>query len=218
MCGPAPMGVHLVADRGIAHDRPCDQVWEHQDIGGELDQARLGFHLASGHVGQIADQLESEERDAQWQGDLDLGDRVPGQKQIEVRSQEPAIFENRQDPEVQGYDSSDQNPALTVGRHPIQSQSTQIVRAHQGREQEDIAAFAPHIECHTARQQGPRPPAADIVTQQENRQKVEDENDGAEDHAARSAPRRFCFRDPSASELIQPIGGMEGPHRQLRIG
>ena len=89
--GAVRAGLELSGNICVAHDRTCDQLREHGDVGGEVDVVALRRHIAAIDVDDIADDLEGIEADADRQRDLQKRDRQPGDG-IEAGDEEVSVF------------------------------------------------------------------------------------------------------------------------------
>lgn len=82
----------LTSDIRIAHDRPCNELWKHCDIGSKHEQIFLCLHTAPVYIHRIADDLKCIKADTKRHCDTKQRNFLPCQH-IEILDKKSAYLQ-----------------------------------------------------------------------------------------------------------------------------
>ena len=189
---------HLMGDDAVADDGAGDEVGEEGDEAGEVEEGFGGFGMAAVEVDAVAEALEDVEGDACGEddvaeefGDGDVATAEPGGEGLGGLDGEGGVFEEGEGTEVgdDGEDDAEFAAGLVVAR--VGDHAAEVVVEGGGAEHEQHEpGVPPAVEDHAgageeevAEGGAGAGPEQEVVDADDERQEVEDEDVGAEDHA-----------------------------------
>src|SRR5439155_26260890 len=142
----------------------------------------------------------------------------PAKNVIPVRLQEDPIFEEAQQSETQHDGRGDAPPALARTRARSREPAANVIHRRDEEHERHEPGIPPAVK-NVARDEQPRVTPGrtrgqGVVTRQHERQEVEDENVGGEDHVV--SPGLFAPQRTEARKGITEVGGSLVFHRSLR--
>ena len=178
--------VDLVLDVGVAHDGAGHQLREHGDVHAEVQRILLHLHLAAVDIHHVGDGLQGEERDADRQRQVQLGDELLANGAVDVLGQKALVLvepeheqvgcERRHEPEALRRRLALAALAYDEGEQPVEADG--------GHHEPHVHWLAPGVEQKREQQQNHilrRPPRHGEVHRQKQRQKREQKNSAGED-------------------------------------
>lgn len=181
--------VDLVLDVGVAHDGAGHQLREHGDVHAQVQRVLLHLHLAAVDIHHVGDGLQGEERDADGQRQVQLGDELLTQRPVHVLGQKALVLvepeheqidrERRHEPEALQHRLALAALAYDEGEQPVEADG--------GYHEPHVHRLAPRVEQKREQQQDHvlrRPPRHGEVHRQKQRQKRKQKNSAGEDHDA----------------------------------
>lgn len=181
--------IDLVLDVGVAHDGASHQLREHGDVHAEVQRVLLHLHLAAIDIHHVGDGLQGEERDADRQRQVQLGDELLADGAVDVLGQKALVLVEPEHEQVGRERRHEPEPlrcrlALAA---LADNEGEQPVEADGGRHEPHVHRLAPSVEQKREQQQDHvlrRPPRHGEVNRQEQRQKCEQEYRAGKDHDA----------------------------------
>ena len=184
-------------DLAVEHDGARDQLREERDEERVVEDvvARHRALVAVNHIGEL---LEGEERDAQRQRHVVERERE-AKRAVHVRDEEVVILEVEQHAEVEGEAQQHQRQADALARRREHALAERVVDQDAAHDDRHIARVVVAVE-HERRQHQKelverdalRQPAQQVIAEQRQRQKGQNEDVGIEQHVGWSPLRVSC--------------------------
>ena len=221
--------LELVGHVAEPDDGAGDELREHGDEAGEVDEVADRARIAAIDIDRVAHGLEGVEADAERQRDAQGGVPVPrGQSErshqgVVVVDAEVEVLEEPQQRQVADHRHRQGELLAARSRSPCRQQGNLVAAEgagdpqahhviHQGgaEHQENKPGIRPAVEEVAEERQSevPHLPRRDVVDQQNDRQEIEDEQMGTEDHNDFSTTSTPATRTP---RLKRPCNLVIGP-------
>ena len=172
-------------NRVIADDRAGDELRKHRDVDRDLKQVAVG-RCAAMHVDQVRDRVKGEERDAERQREAGQRERGTGDR-VHRAEDKVGVLEQAEGGEVRRHREC-RDEAAPVALRGTDHQGRCVVEDDLAGEQQDEDRLAPGVEQKRGRDENDvlrRDPGRHAINDEEQRQEIEQERDGREQHQAR---------------------------------
>ena len=181
--------IDLKFNIGVAHDGAGHQLGKHGDVHAQVQGVLLHPHFAAVHVHDISESLQGEKRDANGQGQLQVGQELLAQGSIDVLGEKPLVLPEAEDGQIRhhGHYQEEPTPEMAPQAGPGNTEGQNPVHEDGTHHEPHVHRFAPCVKHEGERQQhhvAGRSPGHNEICRQKQREKRKEEDRAREDQAA----------------------------------